>query len=632
MIFLLFVPLLTNAFILPRLFSKHTSLPIFSIPIREPNIINNNKYPLSRNHYESYIKRLNSKNITYQLNELLNNIDDKDDDTDEDTDDGTIYSLLNIPRNEEELGFRVVLNKEMFEKISKNIIDETSKSFDEEEEQEPENEKKQKEESKLDNKNEYYDIYGNRIRSFGRSSSKKAVKSENFELIKSSPINFTDIGGYENIKRELYQCIDILSNYTKYKDYNVRLPKGLIFEGPPGNGKTLLAKALAGEAGIGFIPVSGSEFQDKYIGVGSARVRELFKLAKENTPCIIFIDEIDAIGRRRSSEGESSGNERDSTLNQLLIELDGFKDLNGVFLVGATNRIDLLDTALIRPGRIDKRIYIGNPDTVTRKAIIDIHSKGKPFDNTVVLEDLVEVTSGLSGSQIENLLNEGMLSSLRNNRYVMNNQDLDEVLNKMLVGWQPTDHQFSNNMIEQISIHEIGHAVVGLLSKHHSKMKKAIINLSSPNSPAYTVFENNNSNFFTREALFEHLMILLAGRVAEEAFYDVSVTTGAINDFEEALKLAEKMICYYGMGKKLIYPNMSEKYKEIIDTEVAALINDAYAYTKFIIRNSKDLIKEGAEILKRDKVLNSEILIELMNSKHRNVLDLLIGINEITIL
>ncbi len=630
MIFLLFVPLLTNAFILPRLFSKHTSLPIFSIPIREPNIINNNKYPLSRNHYESYIKRLNSKNITYQLNELLNNIDDKDDDTDEDTDDGTIYSLLNIPRNEEELGFRVVLNQEMFEKISKNIIDETSKSFDEDEE--PENEKKQKEQSNLDNKNEYYDIYGNRIRSFGRTSNKKAVKSDNFELIKSSPINFTDIGGYENIKRELYQCIDILSNYTKYKDYNVRLPKGLIFEGPPGNGKTLLAKALAGEAGIGFIPVSGSEFQDKYIGVGSARVRELFKLAKENTPCIIFIDEIDAIGRRRSSEGESSGNERDSTLNQLLIELDGFKDLNGVFLVGATNRIDLLDTALIRPGRIDKRIYIGNPDTVTRKAIIDIHSKGKPFDNTVVLEDLVEVTSGLSGSQIENLLNEGMLSSLRNNRYVMNNQDLDEVLNKMLVGWQPTDHQFSNNMIEQISIHEIGHAVVGLLSKHHSKMKKAIINLSSPNSPAYTVFENNNSNFFTREALFEHLMILLAGRVAEEAFYDVSVTTGAINDFEEALKLAEKMICYYGMGKKLIYPNMSEKYKEIIDTEVAALINDAYAYTKFIIRNSKDLIKEGAEILKRDKVLNSEILIELMNSKHRNVLDLLIGINEITIL
>jgi cell division protease FtsH len=214
----------------------------------------------------------------------------------------------------------------------------------------------------------------------------------------------------------------------------------------------------------------------------------------------------------------------------------------------------------------------------------------------------------------------------------MKNEDLDEVLNKMLVGWQPSDHQFTNNMIEQISIHEIGHAVVGLLSKHHSKMKKAIINLSSPNSPAYTVFDNNNSNFFTREALFEHLMILLAGRVAEEVFYDVSVTTGAINDFEEALKLAEKMICYYGMGKKLIYPNMSEKYKEIIDTEVAALINDAYKYTEFIIRNSKDLIKEGAEILKRDNVIKSEKLLELMNLKHRNVLDLFIGINEITIL
>lgn len=602
--FILFtVPLLTNAFISSPWFIKQNSSPLYSIPIREPNIITRfKKYPFSRSYHENYLKRLNSKNITIQSIEILNNNNDDDED-----DDVTIYSILNIPKNDDELGYRVVLNKKMFEQISNDNVDT---------ENEPE-----KEEIQKNNQDEYYDIFGNRLRSFGRSSNKNK-KSENFELIQNSPLNFTNIGGYDKIKKELYQCIDILSNYTKYKNFNVRIPKGLILEGPPGNGKTLIAKALAGEAGIGFIPVSGSEFQDKYVGVGSSRVRELFKLAKENIPCIIFIDEIDALGRKRSGDGESSGNERDSTLNQLLIELDGFKDIAGVFLVGATNRIDLLDAALIRPGRIDKRIYIGNPDTSTRKAIIDIHSKGKPCDNSVELENLVEITNGLSGSQIENLLNEAMLSSLRDNREQIKNEDLDEVLNKMLVGWQPSDHQFTNNMIEQIAIHELGHAIVGLLSKHHSKMTKVIINLSSPTSPAYTVFDNSNSNFFTREALIEHLMILLAGRVAEEVFYDVSVTTGAINDFEEALKLAQKMICYYGMGKKLIYPSMSEKYKEIIDTEVALLINTAYEYTDFIIRNSKDAIIEGAAILKRDKVLKSETLLHIINNKYPSVLDL----------
>jgi cell division protease FtsH len=599
--FILFtVPLLTNAFITPFLFIKQNSSPLFSIPIREPNIMTNfRKYPFSRNYYEDYLKRLNSKNITIQTNEILNNDDSDNDDSEDDT---TIYSILNIPNNDN-MGYRVVLNKNMFEQISNDINE------------------SEKEGIQKNNQDEYYDIFGNRIRSFGRQP-KKNTKSENFELIQNSSLTFKDIGGYDKIKKELYQCIDILSNYTKYKNYNVRIPKGLILEGPPGNGKTLIAKALAGEAGIGFIPVSGSEFQDKYIGVGSSRVRELFKLAKENIPCIIFIDEIDALGRKRSGDGDSSGNERDATLNQLLIELDGFKDAAGVFLIGATNRVDLLDSALIRPGRIDKRIYIGNPDTSTRKAIIDIHSKGKPCNESVELENLVDITNGLSGSQIENLLNEAMLNSLKDNREEINNEDLDEVLNKILVGWQPSEHQFTNNMIEQIAIHELGHAIVGLLSKHHSKMTKVIINLSSPNSPAYTVFENNNSNFFTREALFEHLMILLAGRVAEEVFYDVSVTTGAINDFEEALKLAQKMICYYGMGDKLIYPSMSEKYKEIIDVEVALLISNAYDCAAFIIRNSKDLIMEGATILKKDKVLKSETLLELINNKYKNVLNL----------
>jgi cell division protease FtsH len=238
------------------------------------------------------------------------------------------------------------------------------------------------------------------------------------------------------------------------------------------------------------------------------------------------------------------------------------------------------------------------------------------------MDDLVENTNGFSGAQIENLLNEAMLLALRENRHQFNTKDLDVVFNKMIAGWQPNEHEFTQAIIDQIAIHELGHAVVGMLSKHHGKMTKVVINLSAPNTPAYTVFENTGSNIATREALFEHLMILLAGRIAEEVFYGVSVTTGAINDFEEALKLAQKMVCYYGMGKELIYPHISEKYKEKVDAEVEQLIHDAYGYAEFIIRNSKDLIEEGASILKQEQLLKADTMLELMNSKYKHVLGL----------
>ena len=440
-------------------------------------------------------------------------------------------------------------------------------------------------------------------------------------MIKNPSFNFKDVGGYHNVKDELTQCIDILKNYQNYIKYNVRIPKGLILEGPPGTGKTLLAKALAGEADCGFIAVSGSDFQEKYVGVGSSRIKELFKLAKQNIPCIIFIDEIDAVGRKRSTDGESSSNERDSTLNALLVELDGFKNNTGIFLVSATNRIDLLDSALTRPGRIDKKIYIGLPDTVTRKAIIDIHITGKPHEPSIKIDELVEFTEGLSGAQIENLLNEAMLNALRYSRNKFTFKDFDLVLNKMMVGWQPNEHEFSSDIIDHIAIHEMGHAIVGIFSKHHSKMTKVVINFSSPKSPGYTVFESSTSNIYTREMLFEHLMILLSGRIAEEIFYGVSVTTGALNDFEEALKLAEKMVIYYGMGTNVIYPSSSDKYKELIDTDVIELINKAYSYAEIVLIKSKKLIQETSEILKRDKYLSSATIHDLINKNHKHLLD-----------
>jgi cell division protease FtsH len=557
----------------------------------------NKKYPFSQKYFERYIKRLNSKNITEQSQAILGD----DEDADEDPFGHIPIDNLNITNGK----VRIIINK--------NILSPFFQSDDE-----------NNEEYDGDSGGDDYESY-RRIRGFnGKKGNKgsKGATSEHFEIVKDSGANFKSVGGYDSVKLELDQCIDILKNTSKYSRYNVRTPKGLIFEGPPGNGKTLLAKALAGEANTNFIAVSGAEFQDKYVGVGPSKIRELFKLAKENTPCVVFIDEIDALGRTRSGTGESSTAERDNTLNELLVALDGFKNTSGVFVIGATNRADLLDAALLRPGRIDKRVFIGNPDEKTREAILKIHSVGKPREPNVSISDLVDITSGFSGAQIENLLNEAMLYALRCNREQFTREDVDMVCNKILVGWQPNEHEFTTDIIDHIAIHEMGHAIVGILSKHHSKVTKVIINLSAPSSPGYTVFENSPSNIYTREALFEHLMILLGGRIAEEQFWGISVTTGAINDFEEVLKLAHKMITYYGMGQKIIYPTDSEKYKEIVDDEIYQLIDDAYKFSKFIIERANDFIFESAELLKEKKTIKIEELMELILEKYPELLDL----------
>ncbi len=474
----------------------------------------------------------------------------------------------------------------------------------------------------------YYRISGNQnpFQSSSSSQSENEYSGDgNFQIIKNSKYKFDDIGGYDKIKSELMQSADILINYDKYKKYNVRVPKGIIFEGPPGNGKTLMAKCFSGELNVSFIPVSGSEFSEKYVGVGASRIRELFKLADENKPSIIFIDEIDALARKRGMDSVSSNSEKDQTLNQLLISLDGFKSSDGVFVIGATNRIDLLDPALIRPGRIDKNIYIGNPDTKTRKEIIKIHSNGKPMSNTITEDYIVELTGGFSGAQIENLLNEGMLSALRDNREMIIVDDLEFIANRIIAGWQASESKYSDDIINRIVIHEMGHAIIGFFSPEHPALVKVTLNLWSPKTPGYTLFENSDQdiNIFTKNGLLSHLMVLLGGRVAEEIFYGYSVTTGAKKDLDEAYNLAKNMIMHYGMGEKSIYPDFSDQSKYLIDQEINKLILEAHRATLLILNNAKSLVIDCAELLKKNSILKPDDIVNILDTKYPDMKNIL---------
>jgi len=443
----------------------------------------------------------------------------------------------------------------------------------------------------------------------------------NFEIIKNPTHTFKDVGGYDKIKSELMQSADILINYDKYKKYNVRTPKGIIFEGPPGNGKTLIAKGFSGELNISFIPVSGSEFSEKYVGVGASRIRDLFKLANNNKPCIIFIDEIDALARKRGNDMVSSNSEKDQTLNQLLINLDGYKESDGIFVIGATNRIDLLDPALIRPGRIDKNIYIGNPDSKTREEIVKIHIRGKPIEPLITIDSIVEMTGGFSGAQTENLLNEAMLKALRDNREMILMDDLEFIANRIMAGWQATENKYSDDIINRIIIHELGHALVGFFSKEHSLLVKVTINLWSPKTPGYTLFENQdeNANIYTKNGLLSHLMVLLGGRIAEEIFYGYSVTTGAKKDLEQAYVLAKNMIIHYGMGKQNIYPDLSDHSKYLIDQEINKLLLESHDNACIILNNCKDLIIDCSDILKKTNLLKPEDIIKIINKKYSDL-------------
>lgn len=543
--------------------------------------LKNNRYsPYKKFHYKNY-------NDTYlNITEVINNINEE------------FYKKINDETNKQKKEISYIKYIKKYEEKS---------DFDEEEHDNP------------DTRTDPFGLYNSLKRTQRNGESSNDPSSEyNFEVIKKSEYSFKDVGGYEKIKDELMQTADILLNSTKYKKFNLRTPKGIIFEGPPGNGKTLLAKAFSGELNVSFIPVSGSEFSEKYVGVGSGRVRTLFKTAEKNKPCIIFIDEIDALARKRGNDMVNSNSEKDQTLNQLLVNLDGFKDIDGVFIIGATNRIDLLDPALLRPGRIDKNIFIGNPDSSTRRHIILIHLKGKPLSHDVSVDYIVEMTGGFSGAQIENLINEAMLHALRNDREIIFSEDLEYIANRIMSGWQSTENKYSDDIINRIIIHELGHALVGFFSKDHALLIKVILNLWSPKTPGYTLFESGDedSNIYTKNGLLSHLMVLLGGRVAEEIFYGYSVTTGAKKDLEQAYSLAQNMIVHYGMGEQTIYPDLSDQSKYLIDKEVNRLLMDAHTNAGIILKDCKDLMIDCSAILKRTNILKPDDIADIINRKY----------------
>ena len=415
------------------------------------------------------------------------------------------------------------------------------------------------------------------------------AKSDQFKVVHSTS-TFDEVGGYDLVKQELMQCADLLTDPQKYAKYNVRVPRGILLEGPPGNGKTLLAKCFSGEIQVGFIAVSGSQFQEKYVGVGPARIRELFELAKKNSPCIIFMDEIDSIGKKRTDNAQHA--EQDSTLNELLVQLDGFETADGVFLIGATNRADLLDPALTRPGRIDKQVYVGMPDDPTRRRILDIHQQGKPLN--VSLDDLVDMSQGFSAAQLENLLNEATLYTLRQNRTLVIKEDLERVSNRILGGYQSTQVNLTEAEIYQVAVHEMGHALTGFMKNR--PFVKVCIHLWSPKTLGFTQFVAGGSPLMSRKELFIDLMILLGGRVAEELVLG-ECSSGASRDLEEATRLAENMVLKYGMGYELFLPHASDKYREEVDREIALLLKDAHQQTRALLAGIAPWLKTCAATL-----------------------------------
>lgn len=442
----------------------------------------------------------------------------------------------------------------------------------------------------------------------------KTSESGQFVIEATNLFNFSNIGGYDTVKKELSQVAHMMLNPDNYTQYNVRIPKGILLEGPPGNGKTLLAKCFAGEIKCNFVRCAGSEFNEKYIGVGSARLRELFKFASDNQPVVLFIDEFDAVGRRRGDAQEnSSGGERDTTLNQLLVLMDGFENIPNMLIMAATNRVDILDPAATRPGRFDKIIHIPNPDLQTRKEIVSIHKKSKPIE--VDDQEIAQMTSGFSGAMIENMLNEATLWGIRNSKLPINREKLDEVRQQIVFGTALLTRNISATTQKRIAVHEIGHLLNALVSDYHDKPIRVSINLSNKESLGQTVFQRDEEDdgIFVREYLDDKIRVLLGGRAAEEIIYGHSSSTGSLADLGSAFQMVRRMIMEFGMGKHIVYPLLSEDYKKRIDEEIHQYIHQAHHNARQVILQNINIFNVFVDRLILQGVITEQEIDEIFH-------------------
>ena len=459
--------------------------------------------------------------------------------------------------------------------------------------------------------------------SFGKSNAKVYVKS-------ADGIRFQDVAGEDEAKEALMEIVNFLHYPEKYRQIGANMPKGALLIGPPGTGKTMLAKAVAGEANVPFFSISGSEFVEMFVGMGAAKVRDLFKQASEKAPCIVFIDEIDTIGKRRDAQGISGNDEREQTLNQLLTEMDGFDASKGVVILGACNRPDSLDPALLRPGRFDRRIPVELPDYIGREAILRVHAKKVNMSSDVDLMAIAKTASGASGADLANMINEAALHAVREGREYVTQMDLDESIETVLAGYKKKNHLLSEKERVIVAYHEIGHALVAALQTHSAPVTKITIIPRTSGALGFTMqADEEEHQLMGKQELLNKIAVYTGGRMAEEIVFE-EITTGASNDIEQATKLAKAMITRFGMNEEIgmvalervdnIYLGgdtslqCSEAMAEEIDRKVIELVKKQQGCAKKILEDNIEKLHQLAKHLYEKEVLSGAEFMELLNS------------------
>jgi len=458
---------------------------------------------------------------------------------------------------------------------------------------------------------------------FGKNNAKIYAQKE-------TGVTFADVAGQEEAKESLREIVDFLHNPEKYAKVGAKLPKGALLVGPPGTGKTLLAKAVAGEANVPFYSLSGSDFVEMFVGVGASRVRDLFKQAVENAPCIVFIDEIDAIGKSRDNQ-MGSNDEREQTLNQLLSEMDGFDASKGVVILGATNRPEVLDKALLRPGRFDRRVIVDKPDLIGREQILRVHSKDVKMDNDVDFHQIALATSGGAGADLANIVNEAALRAVRMGRSKVSQADLMEAVEIIIAGKEKKDRIMSEKERRIVSYHEVGHALAAALQKNSQPVQKITIVPRTMGALGYTMqMPEEEKYLMSKDEMLDQIVTLVSGRAAEEIVFN-SITTGASNDIERATSLARSMVAQYGMSERFgmvglesiqnkyldgrNVMNCSETTAAAIDEEVMKIINSSYEKAKILLSEKRDKLDEIAEFLLEKETITGAQFMEILNKE-----------------